>query len=71
MGKPLSPEYYCFESQYKMIVEALEKCRIETFEVMLQKIVSTGKVSYGGSSLRGPSTFNLHPEILVYLKSIL
>lgn len=71
VGKPLSPEYYCFESQYKMIVGFLERCRIENFEVMLQKIVETGKVPNGRANLRGQATFDLNPEVLTYLKSIL
>ena len=74
IGKPLSPEYYCYKKQYHMIVDNLTMCKIEKFDDTLKTIVDTGIVKYGVSNtaiILGTRTFRLNPEVINYLKSIL
>jgi hypothetical protein len=64
IGKPFNAEYYDFKAQYKILVELLKNTTTENFENCINNAIETGKVRHNNV------TYNLNPEVVKYLKSI-
>ena len=61
----LSPEYYDFKRQYKMIANKLESMPIENTVDWLLVLLEKGSIYYKNTN------FKLHPEVIEYIKGIL
>ena len=64
----LSPEYYNFKLQYRLIVEIIENNTIKKIQKLLNDIIHKGSIHYPTSAR---TYHRFHPDVVEHLKTLM
>lgn len=62
----LTPEYYNFERQYKLIVKVIEECSTKRAQSLMNDIVSKGSIHYPSGTYH-----RFHPDVIKQVNLLL